>query len=82
MEEIAETNRAAGMEEKRLDTSSEEWRAECEARLVASWKPDRIRAYLELVEKARGVEAAQKLRLAARKLYGQVKNSQALPATS
>lgn len=42
--------------------STQEWRAECEARLVASWTVDRIKNFLELVEKKRGKEAAEKLR--------------------
>lgn len=50
-----------------MDTSSEEWRAECEARWLATKKPHEIESFLEKVAKARGQEAADKLRSDARK---------------
>lgn len=47
---------------RQVDSSSEDWRAECEARTVLRMpgKPAR-RAYLAAVEKRRGVEAADRL---------------------
>jgi hypothetical protein len=57
-------------------SSDEAWRHECEARHVFALRlADRNRAlaYLELVEKRRGAEAAQNLKQAAAALWADTK---------
>ena len=44
-----------------IDTYSEAWKAECEAREVLSWKLADRRKFLVKVEKHRGLEGRQKL---------------------
>jgi len=44
-----------------MDTTSEEWRRECEARWVLQHDADWRQAYYEGVEKARGEAAARQL---------------------
>ena len=44
-----------------IDTYSEAWRAECEAREVLSWKLADRRKFLVEVEKHRGIEGRRKL---------------------
>ena len=44
-----------------IDTYSEAWRAECEAREVLSWKLKDRRKYLVKVEEHRGLVGRQKL---------------------
>jgi len=44
-----------------IDTNSEAWRAECEAREVLSWKLADRRKFLLEVEKHRGLKGRQKL---------------------
>jgi len=44
-----------------MDTYSEAWRAECEAREVLSWKLADRRKFLVKVEEHRGLEGRQKL---------------------
>lgn len=51
------------------DTSSEEHRAACEARYLARRPAHEITEFLELVEKRRGKEAADKLRKDAREAW-------------
>lgn len=48
------------------DTSSEVWRATCEARWLASKPVPEIESFLELVAKKRGKDAAERLRHDAR----------------
>lgn len=43
-------------------TYTEEWRRECEARLVLSWPLARRRAYIADIERIRGPKAAETLR--------------------
>lgn len=43
-------------------TYTEEWRRECEARLVLSWSLARRRAYIADIERIRGPMAAETLR--------------------
>jgi hypothetical protein len=40
-----------------MDTSSEEWRKECEARELLSWPLDKRRKQLDLVQQKRGWQA-------------------------
>jgi hypothetical protein len=57
-----------------IDTSSPEWRHECEARFVYTLRcHDRTRAheYLEMVAKKRGQAAADKLKEDAARLWRQ-----------
>ena len=44
-----------------IDTYSEAWRAECEAREVLSWKLANRRKFLVKVEEHRGLEGRRKL---------------------
>jgi hypothetical protein len=43
------------------ETYSEAWRLECEAREVLSWKLDKRRKFLVMVEKERGKAGREKL---------------------
>jgi hypothetical protein len=63
-----------GFEARMIDTYSEEWRMECEARHVLNMRlvVDR-RAYLERVEKVRGVEARNALAAVLKDLWGKRK---------
>lgn len=48
---------------------SEEYRAACEAKWLAAKSAPEIRAQLDLTEKRRGKEAAERLRQAVRELW-------------
>lgn len=43
------------------DTSSEQWRRECEARAVAKWSKLAREKFYSMVEKSRGVDSAAQL---------------------
>lgn len=60
-------------------TYTEEWRRECEARLVLSWPPERRRAYLADIERIRGAKAAKTLREDVNEQWRKRKNSHFLP---
>lgn len=55
---------------REVDSASEEWRHECEARAVADLRTlDERRAWLEAVEKRRGKPAADRLRATMKALW-------------
>lgn len=60
-------------------TYTEEWRRECEARLVLSWPPERRRAYLADIDRIRGAKAAKTLREDVNAQWRKRKNSHFLP---
>ena len=54
-----------------VDSTSEAWRHECEARAIAALRTlDERRAWLESVEKRRGKDAADRLRQTMKALWG------------
>lgn len=55
-------NQAQLIDGRMVSTSSEDWRAECEARYALKMDLTRRRAFIEAVEKQRGKPAADKLR--------------------
>lgn len=52
-----------------VDTSSEEFRRECEAREVLGWEFSKRKPFLDMVEKARGREARRELEAEILKQY-------------
>ena len=53
-----------------VDSASEEWRHECEARAIANLPTlAERRAWLEALEKRRGVEAVNRLRATMKQLW-------------
>lgn len=56
-------NQAQLIDGRMVDTSSEDWRHECEARAIMALHSTQMRReFLEAIERKRGKEAADKLR--------------------
>ena len=60
----------------RMDTNSEEWRLECEARELLSWKLKDRRKQLALIWEKRGADGAIKLQEEMTRLWKIQKNPQ------
>ena len=60
----------------RMDTNSEEWRLECEARELLSWSLKDRRKQLALIWEKRGAEATWKLQDEMTRLWKIQKNQQ------
>jgi hypothetical protein len=58
------------------ETYSEAWRLECEAREVLSWKLDKRRKFLVMVEKERGKAGREKLEGEILRLWNLKKSTQ------
>jgi hypothetical protein len=59
-----------------IDTSSEEWRKECEAREILTWSLDKRRKHLALVADKRGWQARYYLEEEITRLWNMAKNPQ------
>ena len=65
-----------------MNTSSEEWRKECEARELLSWPLDKRRKQLDLVQQKRGLQARLDLQDEMERLWKAAKNQHLNPGTS